>query len=68
MSSTTGSVLLFAVLAAFLVVGFVGLWIRDKRRADEEAADPQRAAPDPNAEHTRGSYAHPPEDGHRLGG
>lgn len=60
MSSTAGAALLLGVLAVLVVAGFVGMWIRDKGRADEEATDGQRTAPDPNAEHRRESYAHTP--------
>lgn len=62
MSSTAGAATLLIVLAALIVIGFVGMWIRDKGRADEEATDGQRTAPDPNAEHRRDSYAHTPPE------
>jgi len=62
MSSTAGAATLLIVLAVLLALAFVGMWLRDKSRADEEANDGQRAAPDPNAEHMRESYAHSPNE------
>lgn len=47
MNSTAGAVALLIVLAAVLVLAFVGLWVRDMRRSQEEAHDIQRIAHDP---------------------
>ena len=56
MSSTAGVVALLIVVVTLLVAGFIAFWMRDKARADEESVDPQRMAPDPNAEHRRDSH------------
>jgi hypothetical protein len=40
--STTGAVVLIAVVAIFILGAFVVLWLRDKGRADEVSADPAR--------------------------
>jgi hypothetical protein len=53
MSSTAGAVTLLIVLMIVLAGAFIGLWIRDKGRADEEAHDIQRIAHDP----TRGDLS-----------
>jgi hypothetical protein len=60
MSSTAGAATLLIVLAVLIAIGFIGMWLRDKGRADEEAQDGQRTAPDPNAENRRESYTHTP--------
>jgi hypothetical protein len=60
MSSTAGTVLLLIVVVALLAAAFIGLWIRDKGRADEESADPARVAPDPSAETRSDSWAKTP--------
>lgn len=58
MDSTAGTVALLIVLATLLVAAFVTLWIRDKRRSDEEAHDIQRIAHDP----ARGDLSSHPYD------
>ena len=40
--SETGTVLVFAGVALLLAIGYMLVWRRDKRNADQVAADPQR--------------------------
>lgn len=60
MDSAAGAVALLIVLVAVLALGFVALWVRDKKRADEEAHDIGRIMHDP----TRGDLKSrtPPEE------
>jgi hypothetical protein len=53
MSSTAGAAILLGALAVLIAGGFIGMWLRDRDRAQEEATDIERIAPksadDPHA-------------------
>jgi len=42
MGSSVWAGALMVVLAVIIAAAFIALWVRDKGRADEEAADPER--------------------------
>ncbi len=46
MGSTGWAVALMVALAVVIAAAFILLWVRDKDRADEESADPERAETD----------------------
>lgn len=64
MDSTTGTVILLVVLAAVLALGFVALWVRDKKRADEEAHDVDRISQDPTHAPHPDAHSDPYSDQH----
>jgi hypothetical protein len=43
MGSTAGAAILVGLIAVLLVSAFIVLWIRDRRRSMNQAADPERA-------------------------
>lgn len=46
MGSTAWAAAMMGTLAVVLVLAFVGVWLRDKDRADEVASDAERSDPD----------------------
>jgi hypothetical protein len=66
MNDSAWAGVLMATLAVLIAVGFVTMWIRDRGRAREQAADTERTEPDPHlGMQSREGAAEEPHDIHK---
>ena len=66
MNDSAWAGVLMATLAVLIAIGFVTMWVRDRGRAREQAADAERTEPDPHLDtQSREGAAGEPHDIHK---